>query len=424
MLTYTQARSFMDECARFGSVPGLENIKNLCAVLGNPQSRLRTIHIAGTNGKGSVGAYLASILEKSALRVGRYTSPAVMCAREVFSVNGEPVSEDVYAMAVSRAYDGVRTMTERGLAHPTQFEIETAAAFECFNEQKCDVALIEVGMGGRLDSTNVIEKPLLSVITRISMDHTAFLGDTLEKITEEKAGIIKRGVPVVSAEQALISRQVLENKCRLECAPLYFADETQLIGANFDGIDFSCGGYRLHTSMCGAYQCDNAALAVKCALVLRENGVDITDEAISGGIAAAAWSGRFEVLRRNPPFIIDGAHNPDGAERLAQSIKMYFGEKKPCFIFGVFRDKDYKKIAALTAHLSSRVYTVTPPSPRGLDAAVLCETVKKYNSECTACGSVRDAVRLAAESADGAVCFGSLSFLAEVKKLIEGGELS
>lgn len=422
MLTYKQARSFMEECARFGSVPGLENIKNLCRELGNPQDKLRTVHIAGTNGKGSVGAYLAAVLEKSGLRVGRYVSPAVMCEREVFSVNGEAVTEDSYARAVSSAYDGVRRMLKRGLSHPTQFEIETAAAFECFLNEKCDIALIEVGMGGRLDSTNIISKPQLCVITHISMDHTAFLGDTLEKIAAEKAGIIKKGVPVVSAEQDVIVSKILEDKCRAENAPLYYADKTQIVNANLSGIEFECGEYRLKTSMCGAYQCANASVAVKCALVLREIGYKITDNDIKSGIECARWQGRFEVLRNNPPFIADGAHNPDGAQRLAESIRLYFKDKKPCFVFGVFRDKDYEKIAQLTAPLASCIYTVTPPTARGLDAKALCDAVKKYNNRCISCESVEQAVRLAAECEDGAVCFGSLSFLAEVKNIIGDGE--
>lgn len=422
MLTYNQARSFMKDCARFGSVPGLDNIKNLCAELGNPQDKLRIVHIAGTNGKGSLGAYLASILQKSGLRVGRYVSPAVMCAREVFTVCGEPVTEEGYARAVSAAYDGVQRMLARGKAHPTQFEIETASAFECFLNERCDIALIEAGMGGRLDATNVTAKPCLCVITHIAEDHTAFLGDTLEKIAYEKAGIIKDGVPVVSARQDIISRQVLEERCRKTRSPLYYADATEIINADFSGIEFSCGKYRLKTGMCGAYQCENASAAIACALALRGMGFDITDDDIKSGTESAVWAGRFEALRRSPPFIIDGAHNPDGARRLAESVRMHFGGEKPRFVFGMFADKDYEKTAELTAPLASHIYTVTPPSPRGLDADTLCGAVRKYNGACSACKSVEEAVKKAAQYGGGAVCFGSLSFLSEVKNIICGGE--
>ncbi len=418
MLTYTEARSFMNGCARFGSVPGLENIKNLCTELGNPQNKLQIIHIGGTNGKGSVGAYLASILMHSGFRVGRYVSPAVMCKREVFSVNSIPVSEESYARAVSMAYDGVQQLLKKNLPHPTQFEIETAAAFECFIHEKCDIVLIEVGMGGRLDSTNIIEKPLLSVLAHIGMDHMAFLGDTLEKITAEKAGIIKNNVPLVSTTQELISTHILEDKCKKLNSPIYYADKTQIIKSDFDGIEFLCGNYTLDTSMCGAYQCDNAAVAVKCAEVLCSIGYTISDDDIKNGIKSAAWGGRFELLRKKPPFIVDGAHNPDGAEKLAQSIKLHFGNKKPCFVFGVFKDKDYEKIAELTAPLASHIYTVTPPPPRGLTATELSDTVRKYNPDVTACSEISEAINKAVQCKDGVVCFGSLSFLAQIKELI------
>lgn len=415
MMTYEKARSFMEECTRFGSVPGLENIKNLCGQLGNPQNKLPVIHIGGTNGKGSIGAYLASVLTRSGLRVGRFISPAVMCEREVFSVNGVPVSEESYAYAVSKAYDAVSGLLKRNLPHPTRFEIETAAAFECFIHEKCDIALIEVGMGGKLDSTNIIEKPLLSVFAHIGMDHMAFLGDTIEKITAEKAGIIKYGVPVVSVEQDLISKHILENKCRELNTAVYYADETKIISSCFDGIEFLCDGKEYKTAMCGTYQCANAAAAIKCADMLKSMGYAISENDIRMGIANTVWSGRFEVLRKNPPFIIDGAHNPDGAVRLAESIRMHFGDKKPYLIFGVFADKDYDKIARIIAPLGAKIHTITPPSPRGLPADILCETVKKYNPDCVVCDNTDHALSLCADYSYGTVCFGSLSFLSEIK---------
>lgn len=415
MMTYETARSFMEECAALGSVLGLENIKNLCNRLGNPQDRLPTIHIGGTNGKGSIGAYLASVLIQSGLRVGRYVSPTVMCAREVFSVNGTPVSEESYAFAVSGVHDAVEQMINQNLTHPTQFEIETAAAFECFIHEKCDIAIIEVGMGGRLDSTNIIEKPLLSVFAHISMDHMAFLGDTLDKITAEKAGIIKSGVSAVSVNQDLISKQILEDKCRALNTSIHYADKTEILSSSLDGIRFLCGGKEYKTAMCGAYQCDNASAAIKCADMLKNMGYAISDDDIRIGIENTVWNGRFEVLRQSPPFIIDGAHNPDGAMRLAESIRMHFGNKKPCLIFGVFADKDYDKIAQLTAPLGARIYTITPPSPRGLSAEILCQTVKKYNPDCIACKDIDHALSLCADYPDGVVCFGSLSFLSAIK---------
>lgn len=415
MMTYEQAREFINESARSGIVPGLENIKRLCDCMGNPQNALPTIHIGGTNGKGSVGAYLASVLMQSGLRVGRYTSPAVMCEREIFSINGEPVSEHSYAVAVSRAYDAAMQMKKQGLSLPTQFEIETAAAFACFVHEKCDIALIEVGMGGALDATNVIEKPLLSVFAHISMDHMAFLGDTIEKITAEKSGIIKHDTPVVSAGQELISMQILENKCRTVNSEIYYADTTKIISSSLDGTEFLCGGEKYKTTMCAAYQCDNAAVAIKCVQLLRSMGYEISDTDITRGIENAVWHGRFEPIRKNPPFIIDGAHNPDAAARLAESIRLYFGAKKPCMIFGVFADKAYDEIARLTTPLGAKIYTVAPPSARGLSADILCETVKKYNPDCVCCKDIDHALSLCADYPDGVVCFGSLSFLSEIK---------
>lgn len=397
-MNFNEAAEYVRSLSSRGIVPGLENMRRLCAELGNPQDKIKTVHIAGTNGKGSFGAYLGEILKCDGKNIGRYVSPAVENARESFLINGKMISEEEYAQCISIVRDASEKIEREGF-FPTPFEVETAAAFVLFDMKKCDFALVECGMGGRLDATNVIKSPLCCVITKIGIDHTAFLGGTIEEITAEKAGIIKSGSIIVSSPQCAEAEAVLKNKC----ADIEFAKCAEITKSGLDGLDFTYDGEAYHTSLTGLYQAQNAALAI-CAA----RSIGICEKSIKTGIASAKWAYRFEKIKESPYVILDGAHNPDGAAELAKTLAQYFKKEDLTFIFGVFRDKNYEKMAELTAPLASKIYTVKPPSPRGLEAEVLAETVRKYNENVTV-STVKDALKKADTRA--VICFGSLSFL-------------
>ena len=303
-MNYKEAREYIKKASQYGIVPGLDNISNLCDKLGNPQNELDVIHIAGTNGKGSVGAFAEQILIESGKKVGRYVSPSVFDYLEQFRINAENMSEDRYAYYISRISEVADKMTP----HPTPFEMETAAAFLYFKEEQCDVVLIEVGMGGREDATNIIPKSLVSVITSISMDHMKFLGNTLEEIAYQKSGIIKNNGLVVTAKQENCVMNVIENECCEKNARLIKADNVTEYEISLDG----------------EYQRENAAVAEEVCRHI--DGVSEND--IKNGLINTVWHGRFEKICDKPEFIIDGAHNTDGAKRLKESIGKYYGNRK------------------------------------------------------------------------------------------------
>ncbi len=396
-MNYAEAREYIKKAAEYGIVPGLDNITKLCEKLKNPQDSLNVIHIAGTNGKGSVGAFVEAVLLDAKIKVGRFASPSVFEYLEQFKINGESMSEEKYAYYISRTAEEADKMNP----HPTPFEMETAAAFMYFADEKCDMVLLEAGMGGGMDATNVIKKSLVSVITPISMDHMQFLGDTIEEIAAEKAGIIKENGLVVSARQSDGAADVIIKKCKEKNAHLYFAEsETE------------------HAiSLCGEYQKENAALAEKVCRTLSSFGV--TEENIKNGLKNAVWHGRFEKICDEPVFIIDGAHNIGGAERLRESVEKYYGGKKLVYIMGVFRDKEYEKIAEITAPLADFIYTITPDNPRGLQNTELCKTVSKYNKNTRAV-TIDEAVKICLGKTDSViVAFGSLSFMGELQKKVK-----
>lgn len=391
-MNYKEAREYIKKASQYGIVPGLDNISKLCDKLGNPQNELDIIHIAGTNGKGSVGAFAEQILIESGKKVGRYVSPSVFDYLEQFRINAENMSEDRYAYYISR----ISEIADKMIPHPTPFEMETAAAFLYFKEEQCDVVLIEVGMGGREDATNVISKSLVSVITPISIDHMKFLGNTLEEIAYQKSGIIKNNGLVVTAKQEDCVMQVIENECREKNARLIKTD----------------GVTEYEISLSGEYQLENAAVA---QTVCRH--IDgVTENNIKDGLKNTVWHGRFEKICDKPEFIIDGAHNIDGAKRLKESIEKYYGNRKIVYITGVFADKAYKQIAEITAPLAQKIYTITPNNPRALSAEKYANAISEYNKNVEAI-SLDTALRLCLNMTDCViVAFGSLSFLGELKR--------
>lgn len=393
-MDYKEARDYIAEAARYGIVPGLESIERLCRALDNPQEELRIIHITGTNGKGSTGAFIEAILRGAGLKVGRFASPAVFDYLEQFTVNGENMSEKHFADYMHKIKNAVKSITDSGKPHPTPFEMETAAAFMHFRDERCDAAIIECGMGGGADATNVISKSLVSVITPIGMDHMRFLGDTLEEAATEKAGIIKENGIVVTALQEEAVMQVIKRVSAEKHAKL-----------------FVCGDENYEISLKGAYQRINASLAAE---VCRHLDFNITEKNIENGLKNAVWHGRFEQICDMPEFIIDGAHNIHGARALMESIDLYFKNRRIIYIMGVLRDKEYEKMAEITAPRAEKIYTVTPGSPRGLDNKILAEAVRRFN-ENTQAVTMDTALRLCLEEKDAViVAFGSLSFMGEL----------
>lgn len=362
---------------------GLDRTRDLLERLGNPQAALKAVHVAGTNGKGSTCAFLASALQQAGYKVGLFTSPYILEFADRIRVDGRNIApDDLLAVTLD-----VREAAEAMEDHPTEFELMTAVAFTHFARSGCDICVVEVGLGGRLDSTNVLEASQveLSVITPIALDHTELLGDTLEAIAGEKAGIIKPGVPVVSAVQEPAAQGVIEATAAAQGAPLTCVDAGHVQGTP---ADFSYRGWSgLRLGLMGSYQTGNAATAIEAIGVLRGRGWDIPDEAVAAGLEDASWPGRFELLGIDPPFIVDGGHNPQGAQVLVESLAQRFPDRPVLFILGVLADKDYPAmVRSLLAYAPTRaVICIEPPNPRALPtedlAAALNEELARQNAQ-------------------------------------------
>ena len=410
----------MDEVSKYGSVLGLESMRELLRRLGDPQNELKFIHISGTNGKGSVLAYLSTILSGAGYRTGRYISPTLFSYRERIQVDGEYIEKESLACHVTAIAAAAEDMQKAGLPSPTVFEIETALAFLYFKEKRCDIETREVGCGGLLDATNVITTTLMEVIASISMDHTDLLGDTLAKIAAQKAGIIKPDTMVVSAQQKSEAAQVIEDTCKEQHCTLQMVDESKISNVHYgaEGQTFSYKTWEnVAISLAGSYQIKNAALALEGVEALRKLGYALSDQQVREVLLHTAWRGRFTTLRRDPTVIIDGAHNPAAALELKESLERYFPGKMLYFVMGMFKDKDYAQVIDLTAPLARHIITVeTPGNPRAMPARELAEAVGKVNPSVEWADSVAHGVEKALAMAgkeDAVIVFGSLSFLGE-----------
>lgn len=419
-MNYKEARVYLDEVSKYGSVLGLESMRELLDRLGNPQNELKFIHISGTNGKGSVLAYLSTILTGAGYRTGRYISPTLFSYRERIQVDGEYIEKESLACHVTAIAAAAEDMQKAGLPSPTVFEIETALAFLYFKEKRCDIVTLEVGCGGLLDATNVITTTLMEVIASISMDHTDLLGDTLAKIAAQKAGIIKPDTMVVSAQQKSEAAQVIEDTCKEQHCTLQMVDESKISNVHYgaEGQTFSYKTWEnVAISLAGSYQIKNAALALEGVEALRKLGYALSDQQVREGLLHTAWRGRFTTLRRDPTVIIDGAHNPAAALELKESLERYFPGKTLYFVMGMFKDKDYAQVIDLTAPLARHIITVeTPGNPRAMPARELAEAVGKVNPSVEWADSVAHGVEKALAMAgkeDAVIVFGSLSFLGE-----------
>jgi len=406
-----------------GSKPGLERTQELLKALGNPEKKLKFVHVAGTNGKGSTSACIASVLKEAGYKTGLFISPYIVCFNERMQVNGEYISDN----ELEKLTEEVRPFADAMEDSPTEFELVTAIAMLFFMYKECDIVVLEVGLGGRLDSTNIIETPELAIITAIGYDHVKELGPTLCDIAREKAGIIKRDgdVLVYGGDNDVVS--VFEKTAIERGARLHKTDFSRIKNKEFtlDHIKLNFEPYNeILLPLIGTYQPKNAALAITALEILRSKGYNISDDNIIRGIEAVKWPGRFEVLGREPEFILDGSHNPQGMEATADSLRQYFftpsdpDQQKIVFIFGVMADKEIDAMIAHIIPLAKIFLTVRPDSPRAMDSQVLADKLKRFGVPVTDCGTVGKGVSEALKAAGerGIICaLGSLYFSAEVR---------
>ncbi len=410
-MNYQEALAYIHSVNWCFCKPGLERIGELCEKLGDPQRKLKFIHVAGTNGKGSFCSMLDSILRSAGLRVGLYTSPYIRFFNERMCIDGEPISNDELA----RLTTDIRPVADSMVDKPTEFELITAIAFEYFKRNGCDVVILEAGMGGRLDSTNIIREPLLSVITGIALDHTAYLGDTVEKIAAEKAGIIKDQSPVLYGGQDESAMAVIKNTAENLGSSFYAVDYNELsnIHGDLDGtvFDFQHRS-NLKIRLLGMYQPRNAAVVIRAVDILRGRGLDVSEEHLRLGLESAVWHGRFEILSRDPLTIFDGAHNPQGIRSAVESIRYYFKDQKVCLLTGVLKDKDYTAIAKDLSIVASHAVTLTPDSPRALSAEEYAQTLRSAGIRAQVGGTLSEALAAARTLAKREnvplICLGSL----------------
>lgn len=399
-----------------GAEASLRRIRELMSLLGDPQKKLRFVHIAGTNGKGSCAAMTASVLRACGYRTGLYTSPYLYRFNERMQVNGEMIEDEALCRHISAVRDKAEKMDE----HPTEFELMTAAAMLYFLEEKCDIVVLEVGLGGRFDATNVVDTPECSIIMNIGLDHTAILGGTVEEIAAEKAGIIKKNCPCVLYEQKRSVMDVVAERCRELDAPLTTADFSAIepVFDSLEGQAFRYKGAMYALPLLGAHQLRNAAVVLETVGVLRARGWRLEDGDVEHGLYATSWPGRFELCAEEPDFIVDGGHNPQCAETVAENLMHYFPDNKRVLLIGVLRDKDYEKMTEILAPCADEFVTVAPDSPRALSAEELAGVLSRFSKPVTPCASVAEAVDTAKELAgeDGMVCAsGSLYLVGSVR---------
>ena len=423
-MTYEEALKYIHSVNWVGSKLGLERTRELLGKLGDPHKKLKFVHIAGTNGKGSTAAMLASILEKAGYRTGLYTSPFINRFNERMQVNGEQIPDDTLAELTLRIQPYADAMEDA----PTEFELITALAMEYFLRENCDIVVLEVGMGGELDSTNVIGVPEAAVIAAMGLDHVKELGPAMADIARAKAGIIKAGGAVVSYGGNPEADEVFAQVCRERGASLRRPDFSRIAPGAFDldGQSFSYGDWAdLRIPLAGRYQLNNAAVVLETVEALRERGWQISGEAVRQGMTSARWPARFEVLRRDPVFIVDGGHNPHGIQATAESLQRLFPGRKITFVTGVMADKDVESILGLIVPLAEQFFTVRPENPRAMKAEELARRIRALGAKATPCESVADGVARAveAEGQDGVACaLGSLYMSGEVRDCFRDGK--
>ena len=426
-MDYQEARAFIA-----GKISGvhleLDRIRALLDELGNPEKNLRFLHIAGTNGKGSIAAYLSAALTRAGFCTGVYTSPVVYTYGEQFRINGKMITREEYTQLAEKMKSAVTHMERRGLVCPSNFELETVLAILFFAEQPCDYSILECGMGGRDDATNVIPAPVLAIFASISMDHTEFLGHTLPEIASVKAGIIKKGcMAAVTSGQQKETSDVLQSACNSLGVLLVngHPEQAEILENTIDGVTFRYKGLLFHTPLAGSCQVENAVTAFEALKVLQRKEPELTDEKILEGISLADWHGRFTRIAENPDFLVDGAHNPRAADILRKSVLECYPDRRRIFILGVFADKDYREVIRRTCDLADVLLCVeTPDNERALPAEKLAGIAaeifpgKPVFAEKSIPDAVRHSLALAGPE-DLILSFGSLSNIGEITGLME-----
>lgn len=420
-MDFLEAQNYLEKVrSQKGIVLGLDTMRHLMAKLNNPQDKVKFIQVAGTNGKGSTAAYLTSILSEAGIKVGRYTSPAVFSSTEQYFACGSCISESEYAKGVTAVAEAAASLDGET---PTAFEQETALAFWYFAKKGCELAILEAGLGGDMDATNIVTTTVCSIITSISMDHCRILGNKISEIAAHKAGIIKPGAPVICIEQKEDAMEPIRAAAKAADTPLYevHRDEVrQIFSDKRESIVFFREFENLHLKMLGSCQPENAALAVQAASVLSRS-YPIEKKHIYDGIEKTRWGGRFELHSGSPDIILDGAHNPDGIRRLRESVNQMFGAVPICYVCGVLADKDYEKEIEILFGRASNVFTVTPPSPRAMKSTDLKVAIKErfpqlkvtsFDSE----DGIEKAMEAAVSQNNPVVVCGTLTILARVKE--------
>ena len=423
-MTYLEAIDYIQATKKFGSKPGLERIRRLCELLDNPQKYLKFAHVAGTNGKGSVCACLSSVLISAGYKTGLFISPSIQRFSERIRIDGREISEAETAEYTSIIKEKIDIMKQESDDHPTEFEIITAMAMLHYKKHNCDIVVLEVGMGGIIDSTNIIDDDtsLVAVITSIGFDHMEYLGPTLPEIAAKKAGIIKNGgVTVVYPAKPEVMK-VFEEVCAEKNAVLKKLDEKdiKILSQSIDGTSFDFGLYKgLNISLLGKYQIYNAALSILACEELKAKGLKISDENIREGLKNAKWPGRFEIVHKTPLIIIDGAHNPEGAQALLKGLQYYFPGKKLTFICGCLADKDIGAIFEPFGVTAKRFITLTPDSPRAKQGDELAAEIKRFHNDVIYKNNAAEALEyvLSTSEPDDIICaFGSLYFIGGVRE--------
>lgn len=428
-MNYTEAIEYIQNTSKYGNNTGTKRVEKILDILGNPHKDLKCIHIAGTNGKGSITSMITSILIESGYRVGMYTSPYIEDFEERIQINRENISKDDLAYYTAIVSEAIEKVVSMGWGYPTEFETITCIMFLYYSKKQIDYAVIEVGLGGKSDSTNVI-KPLVSIITSISYDHVSILGNTIEEIASEKAGIIKENVPVILYPQQQGAYKVIEKTCKEKGSKLIQIDENLIY--HIPNEDFNKSyqllqiktnkdEYKVQLSLLGSHQRMNCAVAIYTIEELMDRGIKITKEDILRGLSNVKWPGRLEMLKSNPLVVLDGAHNLDGITKLKESVEHYFRYKKLVLIIGILSDKDVEKMIEIITPMADKIIAVTPNSYRGKTAQELIKIIEKHNKNCEALDEYKEAYIKALDYCDNEdmilIC-GSLYMIGDMRKII------
>ncbi len=423
-MNYDDVMNFIDNSKKFGSKLELTRIKKLCELLGNPQDSLKCIHIAGTNGKGSTSVFINNILLDAGYKVGLYTSPFIYEFNERIQINNVPIDDISLTDVMTKVAQNVDVMLKQGYEHPTEFELITAAAFLYFADNKCDYVVLEVGLGGIYDATNIINYSVLSVITSISLDHTDYLGNTIGDVAKNKCGIIKENCPVLTyMYQHPEAVDVIEKTAKEKNTELKIAndDSFEILKCDLSGNEFLYKASRYETTLVGKYQIYNAITAINAAEMLIDKGLVISLKNIKNGLKASKWYARFEILRSRPTVILDGSHNFDGMSAFVETAKEVIKGSTIC-VFGMLKDKDYDMCLKKLSEITDTVIITEVDNPRKATAEILSQSAKKYIKNVYTEKDNKKAIALAldmANKADTVIALGSLYMMKGIKESIK-----